>query len=278
VDAAGAGGGRPRYDRALLLLGPKRNDVLTLQDVLWYGADSYGDPDYLRLYGMTPAQWYARGIRLLGRTAVECTRDDLARAIAADLAAVAVPPGDFTVVDPFAGSCNTLYWILREVPRSTGLAFELDRHVYALSAGNIARLDHPIVLLAGDGGRLLDDVAIPPDHTVIAFVAPPWGTALDESTGLDLRRTTPPVAGVVAALARRFADHRMIYAIQVYETLEPPSLAELRAIFDWSALRIYDLDAAGRRHGILLGTSAWRPSAQLSDGTAVSDAPQRLGW
>src|SRR5262245_15769431 len=27
---------------------------------------------------MTPAEWYARGIRVLGRTAVECTRDPLA--------------------------------------------------------------------------------------------------------------------------------------------------------------------------------------------------------
>jgi hypothetical protein len=39
---------------------------------------------------MTPAEWYARGIRLLGRTAVECTRDPLAERIGCDVASVAL--------------------------------------------------------------------------------------------------------------------------------------------------------------------------------------------
>lgn len=68
----------PLYDRALLLHGPKRNELLTLQEVRRYGSDSFSDPDFLWLYGMTPAQWHARGVRLIGRTAVECTRDAVA--------------------------------------------------------------------------------------------------------------------------------------------------------------------------------------------------------
>ena len=67
-----------RYDRQLLLFGSKRHAVLDLSEVNRYGADSFGDPDYVRLFGMPPADWYDRGIRLLGRTAVECTRDNLA--------------------------------------------------------------------------------------------------------------------------------------------------------------------------------------------------------
>jgi len=59
----------PLHDRALLLHGRLRNEVLTLSEVQRYGSDSFSDPDYVRLYGMTPPQWYARGIRLLGRTA-----------------------------------------------------------------------------------------------------------------------------------------------------------------------------------------------------------------
>jgi len=65
------GTGGTRYDRALLLHGPKRNDVLTLAEVRQYGTDSFGDPDYIKIYGATPPQWYGRGVRLLGRTAVE---------------------------------------------------------------------------------------------------------------------------------------------------------------------------------------------------------------
>ncbi len=77
------------HDRALLLHGSKRNELLTLEEVHRYGSDSFSDPDFLRLYGMTPAQWYARGVRLLGRTAVECTRDAVADRIGQDVATVA---------------------------------------------------------------------------------------------------------------------------------------------------------------------------------------------
>ena len=102
------------HDRTLLLHGSKRNEILTLAEVQHYGIDSFADPNYIRLYGMTPAEWYARGIRVLGRTAVECTRDPLAERIGRDVASVALSlplQTKFTVIDPFAGSCNTLYWI-----------------------------------------------------------------------------------------------------------------------------------------------------------------------
>ena len=67
-----------KYDRQLILSGVKRNTVLNLSEIQAYGSDSYGDADYVCIFGMRPADWYAKGIRLLGRTAVECTRDDLA--------------------------------------------------------------------------------------------------------------------------------------------------------------------------------------------------------
>ena len=76
------------YDRALLL-GEKRNDVLDLAEVLSYGSDTFGDPDYVSIYGLKPADWYARGVRLLGRTTVECTRDRFADLIGRDVAAIA---------------------------------------------------------------------------------------------------------------------------------------------------------------------------------------------
>src|SRR5262249_60583246 len=77
----------PLYDRALLLHGAKRNDVLTLAEVEQYGRDSFADPDYVSIYGMLPKEWYGRGVRLLGRTAVECTRDALGDRIGGDVAA-----------------------------------------------------------------------------------------------------------------------------------------------------------------------------------------------
>src|SRR5215510_12428049 len=102
--------GGPQYDRALLLHGQKRNKVLTLEEVQRYGSDSFSDPDYIRLYGMTPPQWYVRGVRLLGRTAVGCTRQPLADRSGCDVAGVAASLARKTqcvLCNPFEGSCNT---------------------------------------------------------------------------------------------------------------------------------------------------------------------------
>ncbi len=112
-----------QYDRELLLFGAKRNAVLELSEVQRYGMDSYGDPDYVSIYGMRPPDWHAKGARVLGRTAVECTRDGLGDAIGKDVAAIAAPCPDTSgmlVVDPFAGSGNTLYWLLRHLPGALG--------------------------------------------------------------------------------------------------------------------------------------------------------------
>ena len=57
----------PIYDRELLLSGARRDTVLELWEMQRYGSGSYGDPDYVSIYGMAPADWYARGARVLGR-------------------------------------------------------------------------------------------------------------------------------------------------------------------------------------------------------------------
>jgi hypothetical protein len=253
---------KPVYDRALLLLGPKRNKVLTLEEVRQYGVDSFSDPDYVTIYGMVPAAWYRQGIRLLGRTAVECTRDTLASRIGKDIASIVLrlpQTGHFTVIDPFAGSCNTLYWILRHVPDSQGIACECDGQVYELTKRNIAGLDKTIDLQHGDYQSFLTESRLSSNHGLIFFIAPPWGTALDGVAGLDLRCTTPPITDIIGFIKTTYPKQRVLVAIQVYEKLNPTSLREVQAPLDWSDLLIYDLNEAGRNHGILLGTSGWKP-------------------
>lgn len=256
----GRSASRPLYDRALLLHGAKRNEMLTLDEVRQYGTDSFSDADYLSLYGLKPAQWFARGIRLLGRTAVECTRDVLADRVGRDVAAVtaSLPEGmPVTVVDPFAGSCNTLYWILRHVPASEGVAFELDAQVFELTRSNITNLDRRIVLHRED--FLSSWLDLPQGHALIVFVAPPWGTALDETMGLDLRRTEPPITRIVERIASCYSDRPLLFAIQVYEKVEAESLAQLEDMLDWFQLKVYGFNEPGRNHGILLGTKGWKP-------------------
>ena len=253
---------KPVYDRALLLHGPKRDEVLTLEEVRQYGIDSFSDSDYVQIYGMAPTVWYRRGIRLLGRTAVECTRDALANRIGRNIAGIAakLPKAmHFTVIDPFAGSCNTLYWILRSIPNSQGMACELDRQVYALTKRNLAALDRTIDLQNGDYQSFLGTCRLPPDHGLIFFIAPPWGTALDEVAGLDLRCTSPPITDIIKFIRTTYPNRVLLLATQVHEKLNPTSLQEVQALLDWWDLRIYELNDVGKNHGILLGTSGWKP-------------------
>ena len=166
------------------------------------------------------------------------------------------------VIDPFAGSANTLFWILRQLPGARGVGFELEERVFALTHGTSPSCQVPIELVHTDYAAGLGDVTPPTDGLLIVFVAPPWGDALDPTSGLDLRRTTPPVAEIMDMLFGRFPEHRLLLAIQVYERCDPASLAELEARFDWSDLRIYDLNNAGGNHGIMLGTRGWVPSGR----------------
>ena len=262
IDASGRNVRSSVYDRALLLHGSKRNEVLTLAEVERYGHDSFGDADYVSIYGMRPREWYRRGIRLLGRTAVECTRDALGDRIGLDVASVAALSSStrqWLVIDPFAGSCNTLFWILRHLVKSEGIAFESDQQVFELTRRNLAALDQKIELVHGEYVKLLAERRAPEDHGVVVFVAPPWGTALDEVEGLDLRRTTPPIGEVIERIARQFPRHKLLFATQLYEKVSASSLTQIQTQFDWSELHIYDIDEKGRNHGILLGSKGWAP-------------------
>lgn len=249
-----------RYDRGLLL-GPKRNELLEPWEVERYGRDSFGDTDYVCVYGLRPRDWYGRGVRLPGRTVVECTRDRLAARISRDVAAVArqAAPGGTVVVDPFAGSGNTLLWLARRLKSRVAVGFELDDTVAALTQRNVALLDLPIVVRHESYERGIREIRVDEAELVVVFIAPPWGDALTATGELDLRRTTPPVAEVVGRVAATFEGRRLLLAVQLYERVEPRSLAEIVDRCDWSSREIYTIDPPGRNHGLLLGALRWSP-------------------
>jgi len=251
------------YDRELLLSPAKSTAVLDLWEVQRYGLDSYGDTDYVSVYGLRPAEWYAKGIRLMGRTAVECTRDVLASAIGRDVAVLAAEVlrrRGVLIVDLFAGSGNTLYWLTRHIPEARGLGFELDADVFGLTRQNLAARGLPLEILNTDYRAGLNEVSVDVDDLLIVFVAPPWGDALDKTSGLDLRLTSPPIFEIVSLLSNTF-QNRLLCVVQIYEVLNPESVAELTACFDWSRSNIYRMAASGRNHGVFLGTKHWTPSA-----------------
>jgi hypothetical protein len=98
------------------------------------------------------------------------------------------PTARALVVDPFAGSGNTLYWLLRHLPGVWGVGFESDAGVFRLTRQNMAALSLPIDILNTDYLSGLTGVSVAPDELLITFIAPPWGDALGGTSGLDLRK------------------------------------------------------------------------------------------
>src|SRR5262249_34512813 len=135
-----------------------------------------------------------------------------------------------------------------------GVGFELDDAVFALTRENLAILGLGIELIHESYDSGLRALAIPNDELLIVFVAPPWVRALDELSGLDLRRTTPPIVEVIDHATALFKGRRLVFATQVYETVNKDSVEEVTRRFQWSALKVYDIDAPGQNHGLLPGT------------------------
>ena len=131
--------------------------------------------------------------------------------------------------------------------------------MFRLTQNNLTALTVPIDILNTDRSGL-SEVSVAAGQLLIAFIAPPWGDALNKTTGLDLRHTKPPITEIVDFLLHAFAHTRLLCAIQIHETVNTEALAELTSRFDWSASRVYDLNAAGENHGVLHGARGSTPA------------------
>jgi hypothetical protein len=210
--------GQPVYDR-WFLLGEKRNQPLVLWEVQQYGRDSFGDPDYVSVYGLKPPEWCARGVRILGRTAVECTRDQLAALMGRDIAAVArtAPAAPPMVVDLFAGSGNTLYWIKRQTGARRAIGFELDDAVFELARTNLSLMGLDIDLRHDSYQHGLRSLGQPGEDLLIVFVAPPGAmpsardqdsTSAAPSHRWPRSSTSPPASSARTSCCWRYRSMR----------------------------------------------------------------------
>jgi hypothetical protein len=249
-----------RYDRDFLLSPEKRNQLVELWEVEKYGRDCFNDPDHVHLYGMAPKEWYGRGVRILARTCLEAVKDPLGNKIGSDIAEVVTPMAGshpIGVVDPFAGSCNGLYAIVHHLPGAKGIGFEIEPTVFDLTTRNIAHLNAPIELVRGSYKDLVGSYRHPVDRLIVVFLGPPWGDALRADTGLHLDRTKPPILEIVHDFEQVYGAQPVLYVTEVHEVNEPKALKAVEDAFDWSDLRIYDVNVPGLQHGILLGTRRW---------------------
>ena len=171
------------------------------------------------------------------------------------------------VVDPFAGSCNTLYWLTRRLPGSRAVGCELDDQVFRHTRQNLANLGLPIGLLHAEYTTAVGELIISASELVVAFLAPPWGAALDATNGLDLGRTAPPVAVILDFMFDRLPNP-MLCAVQIFERTDAASLKALEAMFEWSTAHVYDLNAPGQNHGC---------SSVAGAGCLTQNSPWKLG-
>ena len=150
--------------------------------------------------------------------------------------------------------------MLRCLPGADGVGFELDDLVHQLTRRNLAALQIQLRYEHGDYVSALSGLDVPENALLVVFVAPPWGSALSSTEGLDLRGATPPVRDIVHKITRRFSN-RTLCGVQIYEKLLADSLDELARDADWSTSRFPGLPNAGmNRHGLLLMIRGWRPA------------------
>jgi hypothetical protein len=212
------------------LLGAARTRVLGEDELVHAGRMFYGRPEGLSVYGVPAPSMVRRGLRLLGRTAIECSVDehcaDFAAAVATHLAGEPdLAPG--FVADLFCGSGN-LGWHLGTRLGLPVFAAELDPGVYAATRHNFEVMGIDVDLRHGDYRDLLTDLPSPRVGD-IHLVEPPWGPALTER-GLDLAATDPPVPEILASIRASRAGVPCLVVLQVVvvgpaDTTTRPSLA-----------------------------------------------------
>jgi hypothetical protein len=139
------------------------------------------------------------------------------------------------------------------------VGFEVDDAVAALTQQNVVLLDLPIEVRHQPYERGLRELQVDADDLVVVFVAPPWGDALTPGGELDLRRTSPPIAEIIDRVVTRFETQKLLIAVQLYEQVEPGSLAEIVDGFDWWHRQTYAITPPGKNPGLLCGTVRWTP-------------------
>jgi hypothetical protein len=199
------------------LLGPRRYEVLSLDDVVQTGRTLFGDPDGLSFYGLPPVEWYARGIRLLGRTCVEATPDITAGPIARTVRALLGRWPGTGVVDLFAGSGNLMLHVARELS-AAACGLDADEAVWRQTDANVRIVGTAAQVRFGDW---LSYFADPLDvETTVFVLSPPWGNAFSFANGLDIARTNPPIPLIVDTIATRDRSPRR-YAVVQHTPVEP---------------------------------------------------------
>ena len=244
--------------RRRLLNPPWDRKQLTFREIRRAGWELAGNPHDLRLFGMNPMAWYCLGIRIRGRTAVEVTRDQhaqfLGESVAATLGASGIAVSD--VIDPFVGSGNLLFHVLRATKATRGVGLDDNEDVMELTGRNFARL-------RSFGCLKLRQIALHRQNWISAerhlenkptliIVDPPWGDAFD-SRGLDTRKTAPPMATILERLAHCAGTAPIFAMLKIHPLMVAESVTEITQKYStFPSIKSDNPDTSSRVDYILL--------------------------
>ncbi|MES2294575.1 MAG: class I SAM-dependent methyltransferase [Pseudomonadota bacterium] len=222
--------------REKLLSFPTRDRELGFRDVRRAGWALGGDPNDLSMFGLTPLFWYFCGIRMIGRTAVEMTRDLHADFIARSVAETLAPFGAIPdVIDAFAGSGNLLFHVARALRAQRIVGLDATAEVMERTQRNFRRLRR----LGKIGRSTVElyhrDWSAAPDYSAgrptLFILAPPWGNAFSEK-GLDLSKTSPPVLEILDTLAKTIRGAPTFALVQTHPLMIEQSVQAVRRAYD----------------------------------------------
>ncbi|WP_372365305.1 RsmD family RNA methyltransferase [Candidatus Uabimicrobium sp. HlEnr_7] len=214
------------------LLENKCNQLMALEEVLEASKNRFGYDNLIRLYGMSSCEYYAKGIRIFGRTAIEAKVDSQANFIANRVKETVqnnYPNYEISVIDLFMGSGNLLYQIAESLQSQSKIAFERDENIYNLTRSNLELIDFSVQYHLGNFQDLFPKIQLNNKNLNVIIIDPPWGNkgAFNFSKGLDLRLTEPPLIEILHFLKKQIAKTPVIYVVPVYKIVVEESLLSI---------------------------------------------------
>jgi 16S rRNA G966 N2-methylase RsmD len=229
--------------------------VLSLDEILFISRSYYGDEGLLSLFGKKPKSFYNMGIRILGRSAIECSIDahsiGMAKSIK-KLKRAFFPREEAVILDLFLGSGNLLYHSAKALGFPPAIGIENNKEIYIHTKNNLKIMGDRCQVFFGNSLNYIKKMNFPDNKPLIVLIAPPWGQALSFEDGLDLLKTSPPVDEIIASVKHTFSKQRLIFVIQTYEKLVRNSVKCITDQFTYSNEEIIPSIGEGLNTGLLV--------------------------
>lgn len=196
------------------LLGPNADDIASISTIEQASDVFFGDS--ICLYGLSPRQFQAAGVRLCNRTVIECTNDRLAihTSLRVRSLMLSMDIQRAIVVDIMCGSGNLMMHFMKKLQSPLCLGFESNACVAECTRTSLAAVlcstnfQSRCQIITGDWieqfplqwQRQIAAAGCLPVDAAIFVIAPPWGDGFCFERGLDFARTHPPVGVLLQQL------------------------------------------------------------------------------